>query len=46
MVFHTTQHTILHYHVARKQFHYQIVVAKCSHARAFATSVKPGSDLW
>ena len=46
MALHTTQHTVLRYNVARKQFHFQIVVAKRSHARAFAASVKPGSDLW
>jgi len=39
-------HNATRYHVARKQFHYQVVVAKRSHARAFATKVKPGSDLW
>ena len=40
------QHNALRYEVARKQLHYQVKVAKRSHARAFASSVKPGSDLW
>jgi hypothetical protein len=41
-----THHNTLRYQVARKQFHYQVVVAKRSHARQFASSVKPGTDLW
>ena len=41
-----SRHTVLRYHVACQQFHYQIVVAKRSHARHFAASVKPGTDLW
>ena len=39
-------HNGLRYAVARKQLHYQVVVAKRSHARHFVASVKPGSDLW
>jgi len=41
-----SQHNALRYHVARKQFNYQVAVSKRSHARAFAASVKPGADLW
>jgi len=41
-----SQHTSLRYAVARRQLHYQVVVAKRSHARKFAAGVKPGSDLW
>ena len=41
-----THHNALRHSVARKQFHYQVVVAKRSHARAFTASVKPGTDLW
>jgi len=41
-----SDHNALRFHYARKFFHYQVVVAKRSHARAFASSVKPGTDLW
>ena len=39
-------HNALRYHVARKQFHYQVVLVKRSHTRQFAASVTPGTDLW
>ena len=36
----------MRYHVACKRFHYQVALAKHSHARHFASTVKPGTDLW
>jgi len=41
-----SNHNALRFHSARKFFHYQVVVAKHSHARTFASTVKPGTDLW
>ena len=41
-----SKHMAMRYTVARKQFHYQIVLSKRSHARHFAANVKPGADLW
>jgi len=41
-----SNHNALRFQCARKFFHYQVVVAKRSHARTFASTVKPGTDLW
>jgi len=40
------RHNAIRFSMARKQFNYQVVVAKHSRAHAFAVSVKPGSNLW
>jgi len=40
------RHNAIRFSMARERFNYQVVVAKRSHAHTFATSVKPGSDLW
>ena len=41
-----SNHNSLRYQASRKNFHFQVRLAKRTHARAFASSVKPGADLW
>ena len=40
------RHNAIRHGVALRQFQYTVIVAKRSHARAFAASVKPGTNLW
>ena len=40
------KHNAIRHGIALQHFRYSVVVAKRSHARAFAASVTPGTNLW